>query len=276
MKMELHSHTTYSHGTKVYYDGINSPEEMVEGAALKGLDAIVITDHNTMFGAEQAAKYAKKYGVLVIRGEEISTLDGDITALGIQEVIRPRMSAEETVDEIHSQGGVSIGVHPFAIKEIGLGEKAALCDAAEVFNSLSIDRISNRRAHKFARRMHLNMVAGSDAHCREMLGNGMTIVEADSEEGALMAIKNGETALQTMHTPLNVIKELALRRLVMSYDYTLKYIMENYSGPKKFMGKSMLPLVRHYPGKVNILFNLMSYISFGGVVFYGISKNIGR
>src|SRR3989338_6887851 len=136
MKMELHSHTTYSHGTKVYYDGINAPKEMVEGAALKGLDAIVKTDHNTVFGAEQAAKYAKKYGVLVIKGEEISTSEGDITALGIQEVIRPGMSPEETVEEIHSQGGVAIGVHPFAIKEIGLGEKAVICDAAEVFNSL--------------------------------------------------------------------------------------------------------------------------------------------
>ena len=92
----------------------------------------------------------------------------------------------------------------------------------------------------------------------------------------VMFIKNGKTTLQTMHTPLNVIKDLALRRLAMSYDYTMKYIMENYSGPKKFISNGMLPLVRHYPGKANIVFNLMSYISFGGVVFYGIGKNIGR
>ncbi|MBI2580100.1 MAG: PHP domain-containing protein [Candidatus Aenigmarchaeota archaeon] len=276
MRMELHCHTTHSHGTKVYYDGVNTPEEIVKGAKAKGLDAIVITDHNTMFGANEAVKYAKKYSVLVIKGEEISSAGGDITALGIQEVIRPKLNAEETIDRIHQQGGIAVAVHPFAIKEIGLGEKSSVCDAVEVFNSLSIDRLANRRARKFAERMNLNMVAGSDAHCREMLGNGMTIVKADSEEGALKAIRKGRTEIEARHTPLNVMKALAIRRLSMSYDYTMKYIMQNYWGPKKYISKKMLPLVKRSPGNVDYLFGLMSYISFGGVLFYGLGKNLGR
>ncbi|MDI6721681.1 MAG: CehA/McbA family metallohydrolase, partial [Candidatus Aenigmarchaeota archaeon] len=217
MRMELHCHTTYSHGTKVYYDGINTPEEIVAGAKAKGLDAMVITDHNTMFGVNEAIKYAKKYDILVIKGEEISTRDGDILALGIQEVISPKMSGEETVDKIHEQGGVAVSAHPFAIKEIGLGEKAVICDATEVFNSLSVDRLANRRAYIFSRKMHLSMVAGSDAHCVEMLGNAVTIVNSHDEEGALKAIKKGKTLIQARHTPVNDLMELAIKRLRMSY-----------------------------------------------------------
>lgn len=276
MRMELHCHTTYSHGTKVYYDGVNTPEEIVAGAKAKGLDAIVITDHNTLFGVNEAVKYAKKHGVIVIKGEEISSANGDITALGIQEVIRPKMSAEETVDNIHDQGGIAVAVHPFAIKEIGLGEKSVICDAAEVFNSLNIDRLANRRAHKFARRMKLNMVAGSDAHCVEMLGNAATIVDAGTEESALKAIRKGRTEIDAIHTPLNVIKNLAIKRLSMSYDYTMNYIIQNYWGPKKYISKKMLPLVKRSPGSVDYLFNLMSYVSFGGIMFYGMGKNLGR
>ena len=276
MKMELHCHTTYSHGTKVFYDGVNTPEELVAGAKAKGLDAVVITDHNTLFGVNEAARYAKKYGVLVIKGEEISSRDGDITALGIEEVIRPGLSAEETIDLIHRQGGVAVSVHPFAIKDLGIGKKATLCDAIEVFNSLSIDRLSNKRALKFAKSLKLNMVAGSDAHCIEMLGNGMTIVDADTEEGALKCIKNGKTQLQTRHTPVADIMDLAVRRLRMSYDYTMDYIMENYGGPKRFFSRKMLSLVKRSPGKVDYLFKTMAYVSFGGIFVYGMGKNLWR
>ena len=274
--MELHCHTTHSHGTKVFYDGINTPEEMVAGAKTKGLDAMVITDHNTLFGANEAVRYAKKYDVLVIKGEEISSIDGDILALGIQEVIRPRLSAEETVDFVHQQGGVAVCAHPFAIKEIGLGKKAVICDAVEVFNSLSIDRLSNNRSKKFAEKLKLNMVAGSDAHCIEMLGNGMTIVDTDTEDKALKCIRRGRTQLQTTNTPVSVIMDLAIRRLRMSYDYTMDYVMENYGGPKRIVSSRMLQLVKKSPGKVDYMFKAMAYMSFGGVFLYGMGKNLGR
>src|SRR3989338_8422277 len=128
MRLELHSHTHFSKAIKVVQDGIETPEDMVKTAARKGLDAIAITDHNVVRGAEEAQKYGKKYGIDVIKGEEIKTMDGDVLALNIQERILPYRSVDETVDMIREQGGIAVAVHPFGLFDAGIREQAVKCD----------------------------------------------------------------------------------------------------------------------------------------------------
>ena len=63
--VDLHLHTTAS-------DGIKTPSEMVRYAKSKGLQAISITDHDTIEGLEEGLAEGDKIGFEVIPGIEIS------------------------------------------------------------------------------------------------------------------------------------------------------------------------------------------------------------
>jgi predicted metal-dependent phosphoesterase TrpH len=63
--VDLHLHTTAS-------DGVMSPSKLVRYAKSKGLQAIAITDHDTIEGLEEALSEGEKIGFEVIPGVEIS------------------------------------------------------------------------------------------------------------------------------------------------------------------------------------------------------------
>jgi len=63
--IDLHLHTTAS-------DGVMSPSEIVRYAKAKGLQAIAITDHDTIEGLEEGLSEGKRIGFEVIPGIEIS------------------------------------------------------------------------------------------------------------------------------------------------------------------------------------------------------------
>jgi 3',5'-nucleoside bisphosphate phosphatase len=64
--IDLHSHTTES-------DGSASPAELVESARHIGLDALAITDHDTLAGYEIARPLAESVGLRLVCGIELST-----------------------------------------------------------------------------------------------------------------------------------------------------------------------------------------------------------
>ncbi|HWM04873.1 MAG TPA: error-prone DNA polymerase [Actinophytocola sp.] len=64
---ELHCHSNFS-----FLDGASHPEELVEAAALLGLDAIAITDHDGMYGVVRFAEAAMELGVRTVFGAELS------------------------------------------------------------------------------------------------------------------------------------------------------------------------------------------------------------
>lgn len=64
-KADFHCHTSVS-------DGSLSPEALIELAAEKQITDLAITDHDTTLGYELALPYAKKQGIRLISGTEIS------------------------------------------------------------------------------------------------------------------------------------------------------------------------------------------------------------
>lgn len=66
MRIDLHTHTLYS-------DGTDTPTELVANARAVGLDAIALTDHDTMAGWAEAADAARGSGLALVRGTEVST-----------------------------------------------------------------------------------------------------------------------------------------------------------------------------------------------------------
>jgi hypothetical protein len=69
---DLHNHSTRS-------DGLLSPTQLIELAARTGVDAIALTDHDTVDGLEEASGAARAAGVELVPGVEISVSWGDTT-----------------------------------------------------------------------------------------------------------------------------------------------------------------------------------------------------
>jgi predicted metal-dependent phosphoesterase TrpH len=61
-KLDLHIHTPCS---LCYSDMTVKPEQIIEAAIASGLDAIGITDHNTVEGIEDVHRIATKRGLAV-------------------------------------------------------------------------------------------------------------------------------------------------------------------------------------------------------------------
>ena len=195
--VDLHVHTTASH------DGIGTPIQMIETAISLNLDAIAITDHNSVAGAAIATEYAEdhKSSLVIIPGIEVSSSQGHILALGVVDSIDKGLSLEETVRIIHEQGGLAIPSHPFDRLRSGCGKNidsiASEIDAVETLNGGSMTPWANKKAEEWARRNQVPMVGGSDAHIPEVLGCVTTKIRKSphintcSQESIFKQIKNG-------------------------------------------------------------------------------------
>ena len=67
VKADLHTHTKAS-------DGRHTPAELVKMAKEKGLEAVAVTDHDTVAGIQEALEAGRQVGMVVLPGVEISTL----------------------------------------------------------------------------------------------------------------------------------------------------------------------------------------------------------
>lgn len=76
--IDLHTHSTAS-------DGTDSPGQLMVKAKNAGLEAIALTDHDTLDGLPRAEEAARDLGLVFIRGCEISTTteQGEIHVLGL-------------------------------------------------------------------------------------------------------------------------------------------------------------------------------------------------
>ncbi|WCJ42003.1 Polymerase/histidinol phosphatase-like [Euphorbia peplus] len=64
---ELHCHSKCS-------DGFLSPSKVVERAHVNGVKVLALTDHDTMAGIPEAIEAARRFGIKIIPGVEISTM----------------------------------------------------------------------------------------------------------------------------------------------------------------------------------------------------------
>ncbi len=106
---EVHAHTRAS-------DGMVTAAELVRAAAGAGLRVGCVTDHDVVPDLAEAIDVGAALGIDVVRGEEVTCVfppGTHIVGLFIDKQIRMHMSAEDTVDAVHDQGGLAIVAHPF-------------------------------------------------------------------------------------------------------------------------------------------------------------------
>jgi predicted metal-dependent phosphoesterase TrpH len=209
IKADLHVHTTYSN------DSLITPKELVYYSKQKGLNAVAVTDHNTLEGAWKIARETKDF--LVLPGMEVSSADGHIVALNIKERVPRGLSAEETVERIHSQGGVAVACHPYVYFKGCLRESVSgSFDAIEVINARAFPfGRSIKKAQEAAERYKLSRVAGTDSHYGRQIGTAYTVIEAQEAtvDAVCKAIVEGKCEPFGCAVPLMVTLEMNIQRL---------------------------------------------------------------
>jgi len=160
IKTLIHLHTDYS------FDSNISLDTLADSARREGIGCIAVTDHDTIEGAKRLQGISD---LRIIVGEEITTRDGHLIGLFLDEHIRPGMSTRETALAIRRQGGLVFLPHPFVSAfGCGLGDACwdivDLIDAVEVCNGQNLSTKADRRAAQFAETFGLTKYVGADSH----------------------------------------------------------------------------------------------------------------
>jgi predicted metal-dependent phosphoesterase TrpH len=170
-RVDCHNHTYYSP------DSILSPGTMLRRAKARGLDVIAVTDHNTVRGGLVARELAAKRvpEVRVIVGEEVRTADGEVLGLFLSQDIPRDLSAAETIERIHAQGGLVGAPHPFdpyrsGLRAEGLALVEGKLDFIEGLNARMVNGEHNDKAQEYAKAQGLPTSAASDAHSPREVG----------------------------------------------------------------------------------------------------------
>jgi predicted metal-dependent phosphoesterase TrpH len=171
LRVDFHVHTVFSP------DSLLSPPKAVEIARRRGLDRLVITDHNTLAGARLAHALDPQR---VIIGEEIRTSEGELLAVYVREEVPPGLSPLETIHRLRQQGAFISVSHPLDARRGWrlecLREIAPLVDAIEIFNARCLLPSFNRQAAEFARQYGLPGTVGSDAHAAFEVGRAVFLL----------------------------------------------------------------------------------------------------
>jgi predicted metal-dependent phosphoesterase TrpH len=189
LRVEFHCHSLFSE------DSLVPPKNLVAACRRKGIDRVVVTDHNTIAGA-LAARDLDPDRVIV--GEEILTRDGELLAAFVTAEVPAGLSPLEAIARLRDQGAFISVSHPFDRSRKGawqverLLEIMGLVDAIEVYNSRCMLPVYNRLAAEFSRVHDLAGTVGSDAHSVWELGRSTLLLPSFTDaDGLREALRQG-------------------------------------------------------------------------------------
>jgi hypothetical protein len=192
LKVEFHCHTSYSK------DSLCTPESLLAACRRKGLDRVVVTDHNTIQGALHAQQLDPQR---VIVGEEIMTLEGELLAAYVTQEVPRGLPAEEAIARLCGQGAFISVSHPFDVTRSGHWHLAdllrilPLVDAIETFNARCLLKEYNTQAQAFALKHNLPGTVGSDAHAAFELGRATLLLPEFQDAASLrLNLSHAETS----------------------------------------------------------------------------------
>ena len=171
MLVDMHLHESTNSA-----DSFLKLEEIISIAKAKGLDAICITDHDSMGMKDFAEEFSRYYQFPIFVGVEFFSLQGDITAWGIDTFPDHRVPAQDFIDHVNRSGGFCVSCHPFRNNNRGLEDnlrRVKGLHGVEVLNG-STDLEACRTALRYARELGLKTIGASDAHVTEKVGRYVT------------------------------------------------------------------------------------------------------
>jgi len=192
VRADTHVHTRHSP------DCWNPLPGILSAMDARGIDRVVISDHNRIEGALRLRDLAP-HRVLV--GEEIKCAEGpEVIGILIEEEIPRGTPIREACERIRAQGGVVYVPHPYDTRRSGAGsildDIEDLVDVVEAHNARTFDVALNLTGEEWALRHGKLLGAGSDAHSLGEIGTAYVEVPAfeHTRAGLMQALAAGRVA----------------------------------------------------------------------------------
>jgi len=207
-KVDLHIHTPKS---MCYGEQSVTLEQIIDAALATGLEAIAITDHNTVEAIDDVREVAREKGLLVFPGIELSAKGGHVIAifeldtpverledfLDYVEVVRERWGdatimvgdgIEEVFRKIEERGGIAIAAHierwPSGFLETNEPRRVKMrIHSSKYLSALEITVPQNRSIWNAGQRRGYHKkyacIQGSDAHALDEIGRRPVYIQME-------------------------------------------------------------------------------------------------
>jgi predicted metal-dependent phosphoesterase TrpH len=210
LRIDMHVHSSYSG------DAILPAKVLFRSWMRTGIVPL-ICDHDTIEGSVRVMRaiHAEDPDIPLILSEEITTRDGEVIGLFLTGEIPPGLSAAETLDLIHGQGGLALVPHPFSNRRtrvLRAGARNALVDRIDLvegYNARNIRDDEDRFSVVFASEMGIPFTAGSDAHTSLELGRvWMEVPPFDGPPGLLRGLAEAPFTFRRMNRGIHLISRV--------------------------------------------------------------------
>lgn len=195
-KADLHVHTAHGDGLATVAEILDFVEHHTD------LDVLAITEHDDFAAAYEAReRHANgRYSFDLVPGMEVTTLEGHLLALFIEEPVPSFRSLARTIELVHRQGGLCVVPHPMSPLTRSIGEnglhrihrraaEGIYLDGLELDSRAPTWRAIKNRVHRLNRtQWHLAEVGGSDAHVLACVGCAFTLFPGTTAEELKQAI----------------------------------------------------------------------------------------
>ena len=217
-KADLHLHTALGDGMAEIAELLTYVEEETD------LSLIAITEHDDLRAAvaTREAWARGRYRFEVILGEEVTTIEGHLLALFLQEPVPSLQPLAPTLEAVHRQGGLCVIAHPMSWLTRSVGQRTIERILREGRDGVSFDameasgspaaRVSLKKARRLNReRYRLAEVGGSDAHFLQAIGASYTTFDGSTPEELRRAMLARATGAEVGRYPS--WRQIGLRKL---------------------------------------------------------------
>jgi predicted metal-dependent phosphoesterase TrpH len=223
-RADLHVETNRGEGESDLSEILERIERRAE------LDVVAIADRDRIDSALDARERVVRDGLgfEVVPGLLVTTLDGPLLALWIDEPVKAEQPAGDTIADIHARGGVAVVVHPFARWRRSVGrrvieqllaseDRAVHPDAIQIASgSARASSGADRALELNASRYHLPEVGASNAVFAERVASAYTLFPGTLRPGSRAAelrtsIEAGTT--RASHGRRASLRQLGWRRI---------------------------------------------------------------
>lgn len=150
------------------------PHEALTRAAERGVDGVLLTEHDVLWPAERVAHLSEQVGILVLSGVEVTTEIGHVLVYGLTEPFPRITDSRRLRDYCDERDALMFLAHP--ARDPGLRVPRAameLFDGVEGLNGCD-GPLQNQSASSRGRTRPLPPIGGSDSHALHEVGTAAT------------------------------------------------------------------------------------------------------
>lgn len=197
MKIDCHMHTS-----DLSSCAVSTSEEQIKAAIKRGLDAVILTEHDRLFPLDKIEEYNKKYAPFkVYQGIEVRIVEKepdaeDILVIGIHDKIleEKKWKYKDLHKFVEEKGGFLVLAHPYRYRDyVAVDIENYKPHAVELYSSNLTEKGAEERI-ALSEKLGSNLIINSDSHHVDNSGlyyNELNRVPKDEKELVEM-LKNGE------------------------------------------------------------------------------------